>query len=342
MSITIENLAPTVVITPDHVVPAMHEGQTVKLTLGQINRLLANILDPLEIAGDSFDRGNHHGFQAISTVSGLQDALDAKAAISSVDGKVVYASKSGNYLAVANDNNAVHRYTSAATVSLKAAATLGANWHYTIIANGGAVIVDPNGSETIDGLTTLNVPAGCTAEIICDGSNFFTVVKPGGWQTIERRVFSGVNAVAFTNLAGAKDIRVRGRVTFSGASDLLWRSSTNNGLSYDAGASDYCNQVLSAVDTSVGVARQATSSYAQISTSHGTVRVDLEIIDFGVSGQAAVGIADVTAFFSGGSSIYVQRTGQFRADITARNAIRFEPVSAVTMTGELVLEVSMA
>lgn len=91
-----------------------------------------------------------------------------------VDGEVVYAVKAGNYTALANDNNAVHRYTATATVSLTAAATLGANWHYIVIADGADVTIDPNGAETIDGAATLVIPNGQTEYIICNGSAFFT------------------------------------------------------------------------------------------------------------------------------------------------------------------------
>jgi hypothetical protein len=91
-----------------------------------------------------------------------------------VDGKVVYAVKVANYTALAADNNAVHRYTATATVTLTAAATLAANWHYTVIADGADVTIDPNGAETIDGAATLVVPNGSSAHIICNGSAFFT------------------------------------------------------------------------------------------------------------------------------------------------------------------------
>ncbi|TBY60138.1 hypothetical protein E0H46_31700 [Rhizobium leguminosarum bv. viciae] len=92
----------------------------------------------------------------------------------SVDNKVVYAAKAGNYTALGTDNNAVHRYTATATVTLTAAATLGVNWHYTIIADGADVTIDPNGAETIDGAATLVIPNGYSALIICNGSAFFT------------------------------------------------------------------------------------------------------------------------------------------------------------------------
>ncbi|MBX5008131.1 hypothetical protein [Rhizobium lentis] len=86
----------------------------------------------------------------------------------------VYAAKSGDYTALAVDDNAVLRFTAAATLSLSAAATIGANWHLTVIADGAYVMIDPNGSETIDGATTLTVPNGYSVEIYCTGSAFVT------------------------------------------------------------------------------------------------------------------------------------------------------------------------
>ncbi|PCK80986.1 hypothetical protein [Rhizobium sophoriradicis] len=86
----------------------------------------------------------------------------------------VYAAKSGDYTALATDDNAVHRFTADATLTLTAAATLGANWQYVVIADGGTVTIDPNGAETIDGAATLVVPNGCSAYLICSGSAFFT------------------------------------------------------------------------------------------------------------------------------------------------------------------------
>lgn len=92
----------------------------------------------------------------------------------SFDQAMIYAAKSGDYTALASDNNAVHRFTAAAIVTLTAAATLGANWHYTVIADGADVTIDPTGAETIDGAATLVVPNGYSAFIICSGSAFFT------------------------------------------------------------------------------------------------------------------------------------------------------------------------
>ncbi|MBY5820387.1 hypothetical protein HFN60_32885 [Rhizobium leguminosarum] len=90
------------------------------------------------------------------------------------DPSLVYAAKAGDYTALASDNNAVHRFTAAAIVTLTAAATLGANWHYCVIADGGDVTIDPNGAETINGAASLVVPNGYSTFIVCSGTAFFT------------------------------------------------------------------------------------------------------------------------------------------------------------------------
>src|SRR5690606_39452889 len=49
--IRIDDLDATVLPSRDHVVPAMKDGLTVKLTVGQILDLLGKVLDPDEVGG---------------------------------------------------------------------------------------------------------------------------------------------------------------------------------------------------------------------------------------------------------------------------------------------------
>lgn len=119
------------------------------------------------------------GTQGTNLVSNFDDAFRTLMAQlrSGVDGKTVYASKSGAYTAVANDNNGYLRFTATATLSLTAVATLGANWHIFVQADGGDVTVDPDSSETINGATTITVRNGESALIISTGSAFFARVN---------------------------------------------------------------------------------------------------------------------------------------------------------------------
>ncbi|QIG76641.1 hypothetical protein EVC28_017 [Rhizobium phage RHph_I1_23] len=131
---------------------------------------------------------------------------------SGLDGKVVYSAKVTNYTAVANDNNAVLRFTAAATLSLTAAATLVTNWHITVFADGGDVTIDPNGAETIDGATTLIVPNGSSIYVICNGSNFFTSKSLSNQQP-----FATIASAATTDLStvGSQNVTVTGTTTIT-------------------------------------------------------------------------------------------------------------------------------
>lgn len=85
----------------------------------------------------------------------------------------------GTYTAAKSDHNYTWRATGAVTVNLTAAATLTAGWCMWVKGDGGAVTVDPNGSEQINGATTLTVANGSSALIICTGSAFRAVLVPG-------------------------------------------------------------------------------------------------------------------------------------------------------------------
>lgn len=117
---------------------------------------------------------NGIGINGTNPPSNFDDALRENWAIlrRDLDGRMVLTSKSANYTAVAADNNAVIRMTAGGTLSLTAAATLGAGWHCWVMADGIAVIIDPNSSETINGAATVTIPDGYSTLVICDGTNF--------------------------------------------------------------------------------------------------------------------------------------------------------------------------
>ena len=83
--------------------------------------------------------------------------------------------KSSSYTAVAGDRGKIIRGTADFTLSLTAAATLGSDWNVYVLGDGGDVTIDPNGSETVDGSTTLVVSDGESVQVICDGTSFYAL-----------------------------------------------------------------------------------------------------------------------------------------------------------------------
>ena len=64
----------------------------------------------------------------------------------------------------------------AGVLTMATAGTLGDNWFIQLRNEGtGALLVDPPGSQTINGLATLNFQPGDSAIIFTDGSNFYTI-----------------------------------------------------------------------------------------------------------------------------------------------------------------------
>lgn len=91
------------------------------------------------------------------------------------------------YTVVAGDLATVINCTSGTfTVSLTAAATLGAGFNVTIwntsVTSANAITIDPNGAETIDGVSTIILRRGEGVQIVCDGTN---------WQTGDKKVMRG-------------------------------------------------------------------------------------------------------------------------------------------------------
>lgn len=93
-----------------------------------------------------------------------------------------YAAKTSAYTVVAADRGKLIDCTANTfTVTLTAAATLGADFWFMIRNSGsGTITVDPNSTEQIDGASTLTLAQGESAFVICTGTAFKTVGQGGG------------------------------------------------------------------------------------------------------------------------------------------------------------------
>ncbi|MGO8104919.1 hypothetical protein AB9F46_31510 [Rhizobium leguminosarum] len=140
---------------------------------GFVYSLLTN--NPINVGASSLSFGFAAGTQiAVDAANAAEaSAISAAASAASIL-PLTYATKTGDYTPLTTDNNAWHRYTATATVSLPAAATLGVSWHYKVSADGADVTIDPNVVELINGTTTLVVPNGYSTTIVCTGTAFYS------------------------------------------------------------------------------------------------------------------------------------------------------------------------
>lgn len=103
--------------------------------------------------------------------------------------------KTGAYTVVAADRGDVIWCDGTFTLSLTAAATLGDGFSFGVVNIGtGSITIDPNASETIDGVATKTIAPGQSAFIVTDGANWRTVGLSGGGA-----VGGGSNQVFYEN-----------------------------------------------------------------------------------------------------------------------------------------------
>lgn len=85
---------------------------------------------------------------------------------------------------VSDDRFQVILATNAMTLPLAAVASLGAGWTIEVWATNGSVVIDPDGSEQINGANTFLLPQGSNTKIISDGTRFYAT------QTVPRGVIT--------------------------------------------------------------------------------------------------------------------------------------------------------
>lgn len=119
--------------------------------------------------------------QGTAPASGMDNALRAimadiaTALVAGTFSATGFVSKSAGYTVAATDRGKLITCTTTLELELPAAATAGAGFMFYVKAKDGAVTLDPNGTENINGSSTSQVvPDGSTVLVVCDGA---------GWQT---------------------------------------------------------------------------------------------------------------------------------------------------------------
>lgn len=109
--------------------------------------------------------------------------------------------RSSNTIWGTADKGTLFVCTSTFTQTVTASATLGSGWYCYVRNNGtGTITIDPNSTETIDGLPVIYLAPGSSCFIGCDSSNLFTIGrnKPAYIHLREEQT-SGTNGGTFTS-----------------------------------------------------------------------------------------------------------------------------------------------
>lgn len=158
---------------------------------------------------------------------------------------ITISNQTAAYTVVAGDLEKIINCTSGTfTVSLTAAATLGAGFNCWIWNTGtGIITVDPNSAETIDGKTTISLYSGEGTQIVCDGTNWQSGDKKRPRLYAENSnisgnpfpVASGVSSVAIG--AGAQAVAASAMAlgaSYAGGAKSFSAANDNGTSSYGA------------------------------------------------------------------------------------------------------------
>jgi hypothetical protein len=211
-------------------------------------------------------------------------------------GTKTISNKTAAYTIVSGDLGKIINCTSGTfTVSLTAAATLGAGFNCTIWNTGtGAITIDPAGAETIDGYTTWILRSREGLAVVCDGTNWLTDDKKPmiGYAenniTDARPIASGGASIsigaastasgnyslalgALTTASGANAVAIGNTTTTAGAnySTAIGLNSTPTGsvTATGAGAMALGGSYASGTDSFAAGVANNTSSYGATGTN---------------------------------------------------------------------------
>jgi hypothetical protein len=172
--------------SPGQVVTFKNLGPSTINVLNNAGGNLLTITDgqtwTLYLTGNATEAGTWDSFQAGSVTSQAQAAALAGFGIVAQSGLLSQSAPvtlfNADYTSGVADRAKTFVWddTGSGTITLTAAATLGANWFVSIRNNGGGnLTVDPSGADLINGEATLVLRPGDSAVVSTDGLNFYTV-----------------------------------------------------------------------------------------------------------------------------------------------------------------------
>lgn len=261
------------------------------------------------LSRDSIFASSNAG-SAVNWAAGTRDVF-CTAPMQSVVGTPVIQGKAAAYTVAASDNGSIINCTSGTfTVSLTAAATLGSGftcwiWNTSTTATD-AITIDPNSSETIDGLATLVLRRGEGFQIVCNGTAWLTGDKKTMRGYAENYPAADARPVASANRSTAIGVNSGGgssqAVTSAGAMAL--------GGSYASGVDSFA---VANADNSGTYGAQSTNAVAIGFRAKATVQQSMAIgnsvsatgtysIAMGGGSMNAAAIADATGAISIGDT----------------------------------------
>jgi hypothetical protein len=176
-----------------------------------------------------------------------------------------HLAKSATYTVLEADRGKCIDCSAALTLNLTAAATMQAGWMCYVKADGGAVTVDPNSTEQIEGANTLTVADGTTALIYTDGTAWYVAAV----TDVPHDAVTLAGSLDYITLSGQEI--TRGAIDLStdttGQLDISGGTNVSGDLDVDDGGTGRSTHTAYAVICGGTTTTAAQQSIASVGTS---------------------------------------------------------------------------
>jgi hypothetical protein len=212
------------------------------------------------------------------------------------------------------------------------------NGRWAILEFDGALTLTHHATTLVlPGAANITTAAGDTCMVMQDSGDNIHVVwyqrkateppRSQAWELIESGSVSSAATKDFTNLSAYFALKLIGRAfPATDATTLQLRTSTDNGSTFDAGASDYDYQSINGQSTTLtGAVASATSYIVNVTNTVGnagseSIAFEITMIDFNTASNCL--ITSHAAFMNPSGAFSENLNGGQRANTTARNAFR--------------------
>lgn len=190
--------------------------------------------------------------------------------------------------------------------------------------------------KTVLSGATFVIPQGTTAFVVLNGTDVLPTPQYA-WELIGDYSSTSVNTLMVLNLSAFRKIRISGKVTSSAQANLLLRTSTDNGVTLDGGASDYAIQLSYSVLASQNAGGSITAFMLLTpGINDASSPITFECILEGFNKPETVEMHGRTSFVSASSLAVGTVAGQRNAAV-ARNALAVQ-ISPGTFSGKITVE----
>lgn len=196
---------------------------------------------------------------SIKTINGTSILGSGDLTVSGGSSTVTIDNKSTAYTVVAGDlGKIINCTTNSFTVSLTAAATLGAGFNCWVwnaaTTSGVAITIDPSGAETIDGVATLVLRPGEGVKIVCDGANFQTEAKKASRMIAENFTPGMTRPIASWTGAVAIGVNAASTNTYTIAmgNSAAASGGQSTAIGYGATVSAFCGTAIGTNSAEIG------------------------------------------------------------------------------------------